>query len=265
MTLAGKLRARQPVLGMQNFSGSAHMVEILAVAGFDFVMIDTEHTAWGIEHAVNLIRAADSFDIAPVVRVFSPVEPQISKALDCGAAGVMVPLVSTAEDAERAVNAAWYPPRGHRGMCPDTRGAKYSMETWVNYARRLPKDIAVIPLIETVEGVDNIEAILTVDGIDSVCFGPGDYGAALGAAISGFTDEIKCKTMSALEIVSAATKAHGASLITTPLSGLDNPELQINELQDYGVNGIMYSIDTMVFHAAALRIKEAYSNLSKHQ
>ena len=259
MTLAGKLRARQPVLGMQNFSGSAHMIEVLAVAGFDFVMIDTEHTAWGIEHAVNLVRAADSFDIAPVVRVFSPVEPQIAKALDCGAAGVMVPLVSTAEDADCAVKAAWYPPRGRRGMCPDTRGAQYGMESWVSYARRLPEDIAVIPLIETIEGVDNIEAILTVDGIDSVCFGPGDYGAALGAAVSGFTDEIADKTMSALDKVAAATQASGASLITTPLSGLDDPGREINDLRDRGVNGVMYSIDTMVFHAAARRIVEAYA------
>ena len=77
--------------------------------------------------------------------------------------------------------------------------------------------------------------------------------------MSGFTAEITHKTMSALDKDAAATQASGASLITPPLSGLADPGREINVLRDRGVNGVMYSIDTMVFHAAARRIVEAYA------
>ena len=204
------------------------------------------------------MRAADSFGIAPLIRLHEPSGPVIAKALDLGARGVIVPRVNTAAAAEAALRAAWYPPAGERGMCPDVRASRYDMASWVTYAQTVRDEIAVIPLIEDRAALSEIDAILAVDGIDAVFFGPGDFGVSIGAAQSGFTAAIEAKTMAALEQVSAAAARHGVSLIATPISGLMAPDKAIQALLDAGVTGIMYSTDTMVFHAAAGAVAEAF-------
>lgn len=258
MSFTEKLRAREPVLGMMNFSGSAHMLEILAVAGFDHVMIDTEHTEFDLRHAAELVRAADSFGIAPLIRVYEPSGPVIAKAFDCGAKGVIVPRINTAAGAEAALRAAWYPPHGSRGMCPDVRASRYDMATWVAYAQTARSEIAVIPLIEDRAALHEIDAICAIDGIDAVFFGPGDYGASIGAVTAGFTAEIEAETMAALRCVSEAASRHGVSLIATPISELTQPNVAIEALIEAGATGIMYATDTMVFHAAARAVAETF-------
>ena len=258
MNFVKKLRARAPTLGMQNFSGSPHMLEILGVAGFDCVMIDTEHTSFSTAECAHLIRAAQSFGLSPLIRVHAPYDVQIGKALDAGAEGVVVPRVNTKLDASRAVSAACYPPQGTRGMCPDTRGAGYDMDGWIDYARQLPENVAVILLIEDKLALAEIDEICSVDGIAAVFFGPGDFGVSLGAAERGFDEAIRSETLSALDRVSQAAARAGVSMMATPLHDLLQPEETIHHLRERGVDAVMYSIDTFLFRQLAGCIAKAF-------
>jgi len=257
-SFASRLRAGERLLGMQCFTGSPHLVEAMAVAGFDHVMIDTEHTAFSIAEAVHLIRAADSFRIAPLVRVHAPYAPNISKALDAGAAGVVVPRVVTPDDMRAALDAAFFPPLGQRGMCPDTRGARYSFDGWLAHARGAQSEIAVIPLIEDVAALAHIDAICAMEGVHAVFFGPGDYGVSLGAVAEGFSERIRQETWEGLTMVAAACRRHGKALMATPLFGLDKPDRAVAGLFDVGVTAVMYSIDSLLFQGLARNVAAAF-------
>lgn len=115
MKLVDKIRTNKKMIGLELYSGSPHNVEILGDAGFDFTMLDTEHTEYDTGHIANLIRAANSFGLSPVVRVETLNEVLIMKTLDRGTQGVIVPRISTAEQAGRAAAAAAFPPFGVRG------------------------------------------------------------------------------------------------------------------------------------------------------
>ncbi len=160
--------------------GSPETVEILAHSGFDFLIIDTEHGYFGVEGAENLIRAADAVGVPVIVRVQDKNPTLIMKALDLGAQGILVPQVSTREDALRAVQAAKYGPEGNRGACPCVRAAGYLTDDWSAFARRSNEDTLVFLLVEGVDGVRNFEEIASVDGVDAIMVGPFDLSVALG-------------------------------------------------------------------------------------
>lgn len=257
MKLVDKIRTNKKMIGLELYSGSPHNVEILGDAGFDFTMLDTEHTEYDTGHIANLIRAADSFGLSPVVRVETLNEVLIMKTLDRGAQGVIVPRISTAEQAGRAAAAAAFPPFGVRGMCPDVRATRYRNEVWEDYARHPFDHVAVIPLIEDVVAVDNIDSIMAVEGIESVLFGPGDFAVSIGAAQEGFTSAIMDKTRAALQRVCAAAAKHGVYVFAIPLE-LRDPTATMTEMFGDGVSGVLFGTDTMHFQMAADRIHRAF-------
>ena len=255
---ARRLADRERLLGMQCFSASAHMLESLAAAGFDYAMIDTEHTEISIVEAIGLVRAAQSFGMAALVRVHEPYPPNISKALDAGADGVMVPRVITPDDMQAALDAAFFPPRGKRGMCPDTRAARYGMDGWLAHARGAHRDLAVVPLIEDVAALAHIDEICAADGVHGVCFGPGDFGVSIGAAEEGFSPRIQAETQRALARVAEACRRHGIGLMTTPLFDLLEPAAAMRQMAADDVTAVLYSIDTYLFRALADGIAGAF-------
>ena len=123
LRLRQALAQKRPFLGIQCFIGTPTIVEMLGQFDFDFVMIDNEHTSLNPETIEYMVRVADSVGVTPIVRVAHNDESQILKALDTGAAGVIVPHVMNAEDARRAVRSARYAPDGMRGVCSGTRAA----------------------------------------------------------------------------------------------------------------------------------------------
>jgi len=123
-------------------------------AGFDFVIIDSEHGPISIETAQNLIRAAEVAGITPIIRVGENNPSSILRALDTGAQGVEIPHISTREDALRAVKATGFSPQGERGVCRFVRAAGYSSLNKHRYFEFSNKEIIVIIHIEGVEGVD---------------------------------------------------------------------------------------------------------------
>ncbi len=258
MKLVEKIAQKKRMIGLELYSGSPHNVELIGEAGFDFTMLDTEHTEYDTGHIAHLIRASDSFGLSPVVRVKKLDEVLIMKTLDRGAQGVIVPRLNTVEQAKRATSAACFPPHGLRGMCPDVRATQYRSEFWLEYARDPFAHVAVIPLIEDHEAVTNIDAIMKVDGIRSVLFGPGDYGVSIGAIQEGFTPEIMQKTRDALRRVCDAAAKNNVYVFAIPLE-LSVPDTTMREMFDDGVSGILFGTDTMHLQMAADRIKASFN------
>ena len=154
------------------------IVEIAALAGFDAVILDQEHGPLGVELLPPLVAAARGAGIFSVVRVPECRAKQIEAALDLGADGVLVPHVSSAADATLAVAAARFAPEGRRGANPYVRAAGYSADE--RFFAEANERAACLALVEGKEGVEAIDEILAVPGLDAVFIGPVDLSAALG-------------------------------------------------------------------------------------
>ncbi len=156
------------------------VVEIFAFAGFDFFIIDNEHSQMSKESMVNLLRASDISGIVPIVRVRENSRAQILQALDAGGLGIMVPETSTAEEVKHVVESALYAPEGKRGYTASSRAAGYGSMDPTFYAKQANEQIMVIVYVETQEALENLDAILKVPHVDVVWMGPMDLSQALG-------------------------------------------------------------------------------------
>jgi 4-hydroxy-2-oxoheptanedioate aldolase len=156
------------------------VVEIMGFAGFDFVIIDQEHGPISVQSAQDMIRAAESVNINPIIRVANNDESFILRALDIGAQGVEIPQINCKSDALRAVNSVKYSPQGDRGVCRYVRAANYSSMDKFKYFESANKETMIIIHIEGVKGIDNLDEILSVSGIDVVFIGPYDLSQSLG-------------------------------------------------------------------------------------
>ena len=165
-------------LGTWIVSASPLVAEALGHAGFDWAVIDMEHSPLDLAGVVALLQAMGSVKTVPVVRVPGN-EPVIFKrVLDAGATTVMVPFVQDADEARAAVAATRYPPEGVRGMAGMSRATHFG--TLPNYARTANTGIAVIAQIETAHALERLEEIAAVDGIDALFIGPADLSATMG-------------------------------------------------------------------------------------
>ncbi len=178
--LKEKLANGRNVTGCILATPSASSVEILGMLGFDYVFIDCEHSILSAEDCEHLIRAAELNGITPVIRVRKNEPELMIRYLDAGAQGIVVPGVSNRKEAEAAVGAVRYYPHGSRGLSPGRSsdyGMKLSMKDYVEYAN---SQMVLFTSMENVEAVENIEEILSVDGLDGVLFGTSDLSQSLG-------------------------------------------------------------------------------------
>ncbi len=175
------------VFGMYSDTLHPSLVEMMARSGLDFVILDTEHNPYGLERCVDCIRAAESWGITPLVRVFENTPALINKALEAGAMGVIVPHVDTSDLAAQAVAAAKYAPVGIRGVYPMTRASGYasSTEEWAKVWREANEEtMVVIQPLESESGLANLERILSVSGVDMVSLGIADLSQSIGVPMS---------------------------------------------------------------------------------
>ena len=156
------------------------LVELFGAIGYDFVMIDCEHGPMHLDQVEHMVRAAEVFDITPITRVPNHEESVILGYLDRGVQGIIVPHVNTREIAEAVARAARYYPEGRRGVGGGRAhdygvGVSRSESTaWIN------SQLLVIPMVEETEAVDNLDAILTVAGVDILHVASGDLGQSMG-------------------------------------------------------------------------------------
>ena len=156
------------------------VVEIMGFAGFDFVIIDAEHGPISMENAQNMIRAAETANITPIIRVGNNDEALILRALDIGAQGVEIPQINCKSDALRAVKSVKYSPQGECGVCRYVRAANYSSMDKFKYFKSANEETMIIAHIEGVEGINNLDEILSVPGMDVIFIGPYDLSQSLG-------------------------------------------------------------------------------------
>ena len=224
------------------------IIEMLGYTGFDYVFIDTEHTPISSDQTLeNLIRAAEASGIVPIVRVKENREHYIRNALEAGAKGVVIPHVATKEDAENAVKYARFPLRGVRGADPTVRSAKYKCGdfNWDAFIKQSNEEAMVIPLLEDKEFLENLDEILSVEGLDAVSFGPTDYALSLGLNL--LYDFNHPKIVEAFEAVIAGAKKRGLPI----LSAVNPPTIEQSEkLTDMGVTFQLFNTDISIISGA---------------
>lgn len=178
LSMRQRLGAGRVFLAPFSIIASTEIVELIALAGFDGVIIDLEHGAHGSEALGPLILAARARNIYPLVRVRSSEPTGIAAALDAGAAGVIVPQIGSVAEARRAVAAARFAPIGTRGANSFVRGADYSGRA--EWFAEQNEEIAVMLMVEGAGGVADLPEILDVPGLDGIFLGPLDLSHALG-------------------------------------------------------------------------------------
>jgi 4-hydroxy-2-oxoheptanedioate aldolase len=175
------LAAGHPILGYLVTTPSVQLVQALARTGIDWVLIDTEHAPIGIESVAALIAATSGTPVTPLVRV-SGVRPEsVKQALDCGALGIVFPQIATREDAEATVNAVRYAPAGQRGYGPTNAALRWGLPN-LEYLKLANDAVLNIVLIESLAGVEALDDILKVSGLDIVAVARGDLSQNLGVA-----------------------------------------------------------------------------------
>lgn len=187
--------------------------EIAAAAGVNFIILDTEHGAWGDDAVGPSVLAAGAYGVPIVVRVESGERIRAGRALDAGAAGVMFPRVVDADHAEQLLRALHFPPRGDRGVATYNRAARFAMEP--ENLTTISEEVLGVVQIETASALEDVEAIAAIDGVDVLFVGPLDLSYALGIP----RDFTHPRFTDALRRVVAAAQSAGKSagiLSSTP-------------------------------------------------
>lgn len=205
------LKAGQAQIGLWSSLSSNYTVEVIAGAGFDWILLDQEHSPNDLESTLAQLQAAAPYPSHPVVRVPWNDMVSIKRLLDIGAQSLLVPYVSTAEEARAAVSYTRYPPAGVRGVAGTTRATRFGRVK--DYARRAHEELCLLVQVETQAALDNIEAICAVDGVDGVFIGPADLHASLGYTGEVANPKVKPLIDDAIKRIRKSGKAPG---ILTP-------------------------------------------------
>lgn len=175
-----KLAANKTVIGTFSKFSSPVSSEILGYLGFDFLILDMEHSALDYHQAEDLIRAGDASGISTIIRVPGVEESPILRVLEAGSQGIQAPGVDTADMAKKVVEASRYRPIGKRGLSFSTRAAQYTIKNKNQHMLDSMEKQLVTVQIESKEAVENVEKIAAVEGIDVLFLGPGDLSNSLG-------------------------------------------------------------------------------------
>lgn len=176
-TFKRKLAAGQTTVGAWLSIPSGYAAEIVASQGVDSAVVDLQHGMIGIDAALAMLQAVSATGATPLARSGGIDDAQIMRLLDSGAYGIVCPMISTARDAAQFVAACRYPPVGHRSYGP-ARGLLYGGPDYVSHAN---EEIMAVAMIETRAGVDDVAAIVAVDGVDALFIGPNDLALDLGS------------------------------------------------------------------------------------
>lgn len=213
-TLKQRIYAGEVVHGCWVNMGSTVSAEIIARAGFDWLLIDLEHGAVDAELALRLLQVVGGLPVTPLVRTDELTRPRIQRILDAGANGIMFPHIDQPSEAEFAVQTMYYPPRGIRGMARQIRATSFGRYA-DDYLANLDQSLVNIIQIETIDGLKNVDKIAAIPGVDVLFVGPSDLSLAMG--IFGQLNHESYQK--AIRDVAAAAKKHGkvaGVLLTDP-------------------------------------------------
>jgi 2-keto-3-deoxy-L-rhamnonate aldolase RhmA len=240
--LKNKLNNNQITIGSWITLGHPAVAEILAKAGFDWLVIDLEHSTISIEQAGDLIRIIDLSGVTPLVRLTSNDSNQIKRVMDAGAHGIVVPMVNSKVDAENAVASTRYAPEGVRGVGL-ARAQSYGagFQDYLEWQKNGP---IVVVQIEHQSALENLEDILSVSGVDGYIVGPYDLSCSLGFP-GDFTHP---------DFIAAMKLINTAGQLLRKSGGLHIVEPDINKLNEaieFGHKFIAYSVDIRMLDVSA--------------
>ena len=205
-SLRVKLERRETVVGtMITTFAEPDCARVMAEARLDYTFIDSEHTPFGMETIASLCDAARRFGLPPIVRVPNTEYHLMARRLDAGALGLMIPRVESAGQVERIVQSVYYPPVGVRGCAPRAVMMDYESVALPEFLQWSNENIVIVIQIESQEGLDRLDEILSVEGTHVALIGPTDMSVSLG--VPG--DMKSPKLWAAIEQVVAACERHG--------------------------------------------------------
>ena len=226
------IRAGKQQIGLWVSLADPYCAEIVAGSGFDWILIDGEHSPNDPITVLAQLQAVAPFPVTPIVRPAWNEKVLIKRYLDVGAQSLLVPYVQNADEAAAAVAAVRYPPRGVRGVAGVTRASSFGRVR--DYAKRAEDELCVLVQIETREGLDNLESIAKVDGVDGVFIGPADLAAGLGH----LADITHADVQSAIKDAIARIKACGK-----PAGILSADEAQVRRYIEWGTTFTAVGLD----------------------
>jgi 4-hydroxy-2-oxoheptanedioate aldolase len=201
------LAAARVQIGLWSSLASHYSVEVIAGAGFDWILLDMEHAPNDLESLLGQLQAVAAYPVAPVVRVPWNDMVTIKRVLDLGAQSLLVPYIGSAEEARAAVAATRYPPAGVRGVAGTTRATRFGRIR--DYAKRAHEELCVLVQVETKEALEELEAICAVEGVDGVFIGPADLHASLGHPGETANPAVLARIEDAIGRIRACGKAPG--------------------------------------------------------
>ncbi|HJU21457.1 MAG TPA: aldolase/citrate lyase family protein [Casimicrobiaceae bacterium] len=172
------IAAGQSQIGLWCSLSSHYALEVVAGAGFDWLLLDTEHSPNDLESLVTQLQAAAAYPATPIVRVPWNDMVTIKRMLDIGAQTLLIPYVQNPDEARAAVAAMRYPPAGVRGVAGTTRATRFGRVK--DYAKRAHEELCLLVQLETREALAHVETIAAIDGIDGIFIGPADLHASMG-------------------------------------------------------------------------------------
>jgi len=217
------------------------VAELMAGAGFDWLVIDNEHGPYELRDVMAHLQAMAPYDVAPIVRPVDDNPALLKKLCDIGAQSFIVPMIDTPEQAAAVVSAVKYPPSGRRGLGTSmARAARWNSVP--GYVQQANDEICVIVQAETVTAIDNLDAIANTPGIDGVFFGPSDLSASMGLAGDVSHPDVVAAVGAGLRAVRAAGKHAG-------LLCLD--ESQVSHFVECGANFVGVGVDALLLGNSA--------------
>jgi len=242
MNIKDKLKLGKDVYGVWCVIPSPEVINIISKSGLDFVIVDMEHGSMDYTTAQRMVTSAHSENCDAIIRTSRNDESNILKSLDIGSDGVIIPHINSIEDVEKCISYSKYPPIGNRGYTPYTRSGGYSVKD--NYKEDTNKNSFVGVIIESKEGLDNIESIVGNEYIDMVYIGTYDISASLGCSVG---DK---KVLGELERCSNIIIDSGKSV-----GCLFHNQKELDFFKSIGINLLVYSVDSSILYNAFSQIK----------
>ena len=247
-TTRARLRAGKATIGSFLGLGSPQITEMFGHAGFDWLVLETEHSAVDIQGVEHMLMAISGTAAIPIVRVTQADSLEIGRVLDVGAMGVIVPMVRTGSDVRRIVSATRYPPEGTRGFGP-LRASRYGQD-YHDYLNRANDNIVVAIIIETKDAIEHLEEIVAVPGLDVMFLGLYDlclsYGLNPNAMPFSVIDQRIAQVLD-------AGKRHGVAVGI----GVGSPE-ELQNRREQGFRFLSYGTDYFLLSAAVQAGVEAF-------
>jgi 2-dehydro-3-deoxyglucarate aldolase len=253
-TFKRKLQNKERTIGSWISLGNTGIAEIMANVGFDWLVVDMEHSMISMEMAGELIRVIDLAGVTPLVRLTSNQPDQIKRIMDAGAHGIIVPMVNEMTDAKKAVEAVHYAPKGNRGVgLARAQGYGDQFNEYLEWQEDGP---VVIVQIEHRDALSNLDGILTVPGIDGFIIGPYDLSCSLGIPGEFQNTEF----MEAIQLIKDAglqLDVPGGLHIVEP-----NEEILTQSIQN-GFQFIAYSVDIRILDVGLRRGMNCFKEICR--